>query len=365
MSKEYYSILWVSKTATEDEIKKAYRKKAMEHHPDRGWDAEKFKEVNEAYSVLSDASKKREYDTYGSVGGWGNPFAGGWFGWVDVDLWDIFEQFFGGGAGRSTSRRKKSSNFAGEDIETTLNLDLKTSIIGGKMTIKYDKYIVCGDCKWVGWEGKSMCPDCHGGWYVKYRQQTMFGTIEHTWACERCNGSGEILEKVCGKCGGQKRIRKSVELEVDIPAGIDDGMVIRINGEGHEGIWAGAWDLYVKFKVNTIEKNLRRKWVDLHLDLEVDVVEAILGTTKEVNVPIIGKRNIVVEAGTQVGTIIKISGDGVKYIDKDKKWDLFVNIIIKIPKKLSETERECFEKIAKENKLNVHNKKGIFEKIFG
>ena len=193
----------------------------------------------------------------------------------------------------------------------------------------------------------------------------MFGTIEHTGACERCGGTGETMEKVCGTCGWQKRVRKTVELDVDIPAGIDDGMVIRINGEGNDGIGEGAGDLYVKFKVNTIEKNLRRKWVDLHLDLEVDVIEAILGTTKEVNVPIIGKRNIVIEAGTQVGTVIKIVGDGVKYIDKDKKWDLFVNVLIKIPKKLTETERECFEKIAKENKLNVHNKKGIFEKIFG
>lgn len=363
MSKEYYAVLGISKDASEDEIKKAYRKLAMQHHPDRGGDAEKFKEVNEAYWVLSDPAKKREYDTYGSVWNWGNPFAGGWFG-MDVDLWDIFEQFFGGW-GRTTGRRKKSSTFRGEDIETLLSLDLKTSVIGGKTKLKYDKYVVCEDCHGAWGEGKAMCPDCHGSGYVKYRQQTMFGTIEHTWACERCGGTGETMEKVCGTCGGQKRVRKTVELDIDIPAGIDDGMVIRINGEWNDGLGEWAGDLYVKFKVNTIEKNLRRKWVDLHLDLEIDVVEAILWTTKEVNIPIIGKRNIVIEAGTQVGTVIKISGDGVKYIDKDKKWDLFVNVLIKIPKKLTDTERECFEKIAKENKLNVHNKKGIFEKIFG
>lgn len=364
MSKEYYSILWLSKWASEEEIKKAYRKLAMQHHPDRGWDAEKFKEINEAYGVLSDSAKKREYDTYGSV--WWSPFGSGGFSsaWFDVDLWDIFEQFFGWW-GRTGTRRKKSSNFAWEDIESLLSIDLKTSIIWGKTKLKYEKYIVCGDCNWAWWEWKSMCPDCHGSWYVKYRQQTMFGTIEHTGTCERCSGSWETLEKVCTKCWGQKRMRKTVELDIDIPAWIDDGMVIRINGEGNDGIWASAWDLYVRFKVNTIEKNLIRKWVDLHLDLEIDVIEAILGTTKEVNIPIIGKRNIVIEAGTQVGTIIKIPWDGVKYIDKDKKWDLFVNIIIKIPKKLSETERECFEKIAREKKINVHNKKWIFEKIFG
>lgn len=363
MSKEYYSILGLSKTATEDEIKKAYRKKAMEHHPDRWWDAEKFKEINEAYSILSDSNKKREYDTYGSVGGW-NPFSGWGFWWVDVDLGDIFEQFFGGW-GRTSSRKKTSSSFSWEDIETFITIDLKTSIIWGKTKLKYEKYIICSDCHGEWWEWKSMCPDCHGSGYVKYRQQTVFGTIEHTGACERCRGSWEILEKVCGTCWGQKRVKKTVELDIDIPAGIDDGMVIRINWEGHDGIKASAWDLYVRFKVQTIEKNLIRKWVDLHLDLEVDVLEAILGTTKEVHIPIIGKRNIVIEAGTQVGTIIKIPWDGVKYIDKDKKWDLFVSILIKIPKKLWENERSLFEEIAKEKKLNVHNKKWIFEKIFG
>lgn len=363
MSKEYYTILGLSKWASEEEIKKAYRKLAMQYHPDRGWDAEKFKEINEAYGVLSDPVKKREYDTYGSVGG-GSPFWSGWFWGVDVDLWDIFEQFFGGWA-RTWQRKKKSSNFSWEDIETIVNIDLKTSIIGWKTKVKYDKYIVCSDCNGAGGEGRTMCPDCHGTGYVKYRQQTMFGTIEHTWTCEKCAGSGETMEKVCGTCWGQKRLRKTVELDIDIPAGIDDGMVIRLSEEGNDGIWAKAGDLYVRFKVNTIEKNLIRKWVDLHLDLEINVIEAILWTTKEVNIPIIGKRNILIEAGTQFGTIIKIAWDGVKFIDRDKKWDLFVNIMIKIPKKLTETERECFEKIAKENKLNVHNKKWIFEKIFG
>lgn len=364
MSKEYYSILGLSKWATDEEIKKAYRKLAMQHHPDRWWDAEKFKEVNEAYSILSDSTKKREYDTYGSVWGW-NPFWGsGWFGWMDVDLWDIFEQFFWGWA-RTSSRRKPASSFSWEDVETVLNIDLKTSIVGWKTKLKYDKYLTCHDCHGEWWEWKTICPDCHGSWYVKYRQQTMFGTIGHTWACERCHGTGETLEKVCGTCGWQKRMRKTVELDIDIPAGIDDGMVIRINGEWNDGIKASAWDLYVRFKVNTIEKNLIRKWVDLHLDLEIDVIEAILGTTKEVNIPIIWKRNIIIDSGTQVGTVIKIAWDWVKYIDKDKKWDLFVNVLIKIPKKLSEAERECLEKIAKEKKLNVHNKKWIFEKIFG
>jgi len=149
MSKNYYSILWVDKTVSQDEIKKAYRKKAMEHHPDRWWDGEKFKEINEAYSVLWDENKKREYDTYWSV--WGNPFWSWWFSsaWFDVDLWDIFESFFWWW--RTTSKRKKSSNFSWEDIETTLNIDLKTSVIWWKTTLKYEKYVVCSDCHWAWW----------------------------------------------------------------------------------------------------------------------------------------------------------------------------------------------------------------------
>jgi len=363
MSKNYYDILWVSKNATTEEIKKAYRKLAMKYHPDRWWDAEKFKEINEAYSVLSDENKRREYDIYWSV--WWSPFWSGGFSsaWFEVDLWDIFEQFFWWEWKKT--RRKRSSSFVWEDIETTLNIDLKTSIVWWKTKLKYEKYVVCDDCNWLWWEWRVMCPDCHWSWYIRYRQQTMFWTIEHSSTCERCGWTWEILEKICAKCWWQGRIKKNVEIDVDIPAWIDNGMVIRINGKGNEWIWAKPWDLYVKFKVNTVEKNLIRKWVNLHFDLEIDVIEAILWTTKEVNIPIIWKRSISIEAWTQFWTIIKIPWDGVKYIDKDKKWDLFINLNIKIPKKLTDTERECFEKIAKENKLNVNNKKWIFEKIFG
>lgn len=366
MSKNYYDILWISKTSSEDEIKKAYRKKAMEHHPDRWWDEAKFKEINEAYSVLSDSEKKRQYDTYWSVWGNHNPFW--WWFWqagFDVDLGDIFEQFFGWWRWNSSRWRKKSWNIQGEDFEINLSIDLKTSIIWWKTTLKYEKLVVCDDCEWVWWEWKKTCSDCWGWWYVKYRQQTMFWTIEHTWVCEKCHWNWEMLEKICKTCHWQKRVKKEINYDIDIPAWIDDSMIIKISWEWNEGIWAWAWDLYVKFKVNLIDKNLIRKWVNLHYDLEIDVIEAILWTTKEINIPVIWKRNIVVDAWTQVWTILKISWDWVKYIDKDKKWDLFINLLIKIPKKLSEVERGCFEKIAKEKKLNVCNKKWIFEKIFG
>lgn len=361
MSKNYYDILWVTKTATQDEIKKAYRKLAMQHHPDRGWDAEKFKEINEANEVLSDANKRKQYDTFGSVWGGGNPFWWGGFG-VDVDLGDIFEQFFGGWARRSSRAR---TSFRGEDIETILEVDLKTSMLWGKQEISYKKFSHCDECSGVWWSEKKSCDTCGGSGYVKYRQQSLFGTIEHTGPCETCSWSGETFKKICDTCHGKKRVQKNTKIEIDIPAGIDDGMVIRLNWEGNDWVWEWAWDLYVRFKVQTIQKNLVRKWVDLHYTLEIDVIEAILWTTKEIQIPILGKRSIVIEAGTQFGSIIKIAQDGVKYIDKDKKWDLFIHLEIQVPKKISQAERKLYEDIAKENKLNVHNKKWILEKIFG
>lgn len=359
---DFYEVLGITKSASAEEIKKAYRKKAMKHHPDRGWDAEKFKQVNEAYSVLSDENKKRQYDTYGKVGN--NPFEWGWFwgfSWVDVDLWDIFESFFGGGGSRS---RKKSQNFRGEDIEKEVQIDLKTSIFGGKITLEFEKLFTCDDCHGEWWKWVKTCGDCHGTGHVKYRQQTVFGTIEHTGVCEKCHGTGEVIEHVCGTCWGQKRVRKRVSYPLDVPAGIDDGMVIKVSGEGNHGVKAWAWDLYVRFVVQNKEKNLSRKQNNLYFDLDVDVIEAILWTQKEIQIPVIGKRNITIEAGTQVWSVIKISGDGVKFVDRDKKWDLFIHLNIKIPKKLSDVEREAYESIAKENKLNVHNKKWILEKIF-
>jgi len=230
MAKDYYQILGVARGASEDDIKKAYRKLAMQHHPDRGGDAGVFKEINEAYDVLADAGKKRQYDQFGTVGG-GNPFGGGGFD-VDVDLGDIFSQFFGGNA--TGQRRKKSNQFAGEDVEYVLKIDLKTALSGGKETISYEKYSVCDVCEGKGGKGVKTCPECGGSGHVRYRQQTMFGTIEHTQVCPHCHGTGEIVEEVCEKCHGEKRVKEQVSLDIDIPAGIDDGMVIRMNGEGHE-----------------------------------------------------------------------------------------------------------------------------------
>lgn len=359
MDKNYYEILWVQKTASNEEIKKAYRKLAMQHHPDRWGDANQFKAINEAYGVLWDPEKKQQYDTFWRVDG-GSPFWG-WFG-MDVDLWDIFGEFFGG---MGWSRRaKKTWAIRWEDIEVRLHIDLKTSIFWGKQEIHFKKSIVCDECDWIGWEGKKTCDTCGWGWYVKQRQQTIFGTIEHTAPCLKCQGSWEAFETICKKCHWEKRVHINHTQQIETPAGIDDGMVIKISGEWNEGIKSSHWDLYIHFDVKLQEKWLTRRGNDLYFALDIDVIEAILWTTKDIQIPILWKRSIKIEAGTQVGSIIKIPSDGVKYVERDKKWDLFVELHIEIPKKLSDQERECFMKIAQSKKLNVHNKKGILEKIF-
>ncbi len=365
---DLYSVLWVEKTATKDEIKKAYRKLAMQYHPDRTkgdkQSEEKFKKVNEAYSILSDDSKRQQYDTFGSVWGAGGFWWWSWFG-VDVDLWDIFESFFWWGFWSQT-RSRKSGVQRGEDIEKVLEIDLKTSIYGWKEKITITKMDTCSECNWEWWSGKKACSQCGGSWYVTYTKQSIFWVIQQTWVCDKCNGTWEEFDKVCEICRWQKRVQVKRDIDLDIPAGIDHGMIIKLEWEWNAWIWTKAsWDLYIKFKVQLEEKGLKRRWTDLYYDLEIDVLEAIMGTKKEISIPVIGKRIIDISSWTQPWTIMKIAGDGVKYIDKDSKWDLYITLNVKIPKKLAKKEKELYIEIAKEKKINVNNEKGIFEKLFG
>lgn len=368
---DLYSVLELEKWASKEEIKKAYRRLAMIYHPDRNSGdkaaEEKFKEINEAYSTLSDDSKRQQYDMFGKsgwMGGW-NPFGGGFGGGqVDVDLGDIFESFFGGWFGWWNSRKRKTS-FAGEDIEQVLNLDLKTSIYWGKETIKFNKKETCVTCNWEWGSGKTTCSKCNGKWQITYTSQSMFGTIQQTWVCDQCSGSWESFSNVCSNCHGEKRKVVKKEITIDIPAWIDDGMIIKMTSEWNNWVWTKTnGDLYIKFNVKLEEKGLKRDWVNLYFELEIDVLEAILGTKKEINIPVIWKRTVEIKAWTQNQTVLKISWDWVKHIDSDSKWDLLISLLIKIPKKLSKNEKELYEKIANEKKINV-NKSWVFEKLFG
>jgi len=370
MARNFYEVLGLEKGASEEEIKKAYRKLAMQYHPDRNAgdkEAEaKFKEIGEAYGTLSDASKKQQYDMFWSAGwtGW-NPFWGG--GWFQAeDLWDIFNSFFGGGFSGQSGGRRQAREQRWEDIEYDMHIDLKTSIYGGKDVVEFHKREHCGHCDGEGGSGKKTCDTCGGRGQVVQTSQSPFGVIQQTRTCPDCRGEWSTFEALCSECQGEKRSLIKKKLDIDIPAGIDDGMVIKLTGEGNE--WIGtkaAGDLYIRFHVQTEEKWLNRDGVDLHYNLEIDYVEATLGTTREVNIPVIWKRTIDIAAGTQAESILKISGDGVKYIDRDSKWDLLIHIHIPVPKKLSKSEREILENLAQEKKINVNSKKGVFEKMFG
>lgn len=364
---DLYSVLWLDKQASKEEIKKAYRKLAMQYHPDRNsWDKgaeEKFKEINKAYEVLSDDSKRKNYDMFWDSSGRWSPFWGGFSWWVDVDLWDIFESFFGWWFNSNNRKRKTSQSW--EDLEYVLNIDLKTSIYWWKEKISFNKKETCTTCNWDWWSHKKTCSKCNGRWQVTHTTQSMFWMIQQTIVCDECNWSWETFEKVCTDCHWEKRNVVKKEMNIDIPAWINEWMVIKISSEWNSWTWWNKnWDLYIKFEVEQEEKWLVRDDTDLHYSLEIEVVEAVLWATKEINIPIIWKRKIEIKAWTEHSNIIKISWDWVKHIDSDRKWDLFIEIKIKIPKKLGKKERELYEEIAKDKKIDI-NKWWVFEKIFG
>ncbi|MBP8016970.1 DnaJ domain-containing protein [Candidatus Gracilibacteria bacterium] len=367
MPENYYDILGISKNATSDEIKRAYRAKAMEHHPDRhGGDKSKeadFKKVNEAYSILSDSQKRAHYDRYGSMDGMGGFNQGFNQGFnMDFDLSEIFETFFGGSEYGSGKRRKNES---GENLEFRINLNFADAIFGIKKTIKFERKIVCKTCGGAGNKpgtGMKTCTTCHGSGHIKKRVQSFFGVVEKTEYCSACDGEGVIIEQKCSACFGEKRINEKIEKEVEIPAGVDDGMTLKLKGEGNESIKGKSGDLYIVFKVPSDLEGLKRDGDDLHYSFDIEPVEAILGTKKKIKIPVLGDRIVEIKPGTQYGEILKFKGDGVKNVNTDYKGDLFLKLILKTPTRISKKEKELYQKIAEEKGININ--KSIFEKMF-
>lgn len=374
MSQDFYDILWVDKNVSAEELKKAYRKKAMELHPDRhGGDKAKeaeFKRVNEAYATLSDPQKKANYDRFWSTE-WPAWFGGGfswqWF-WngVEFDMWDIFESFFWGGFGGNTRTSKKKRDESGEDIELRLKLTFAEALTGCKKTITIDKKVLCDDCHGSGAKNgvkPKECTTCKGSGHVKTRSQTFFGVIEQMTICPACHGAGEVIEDKCNTCRGEKRVSTKEEKEITVPAGIDNEMTVKLSGEGNQGANGRNGDLYITFLVPESFEWLTRDELSLHYEVKLDPVEAILGTKKHIKIPVLGDRIIDIPAGTQHGEIFKLKNDGVKHVQKDIHGDLLIAIIIQIPKKLSKKEHEFYVNIAKEKDIEV-NEKSFLWKIF-
>ena len=351
MSKEYYNILWVSETASADEIKKAYKKRAMELHPDRhGGDKDKeaeFKKLNEAYGVLSDPAKKSNYDRFGSAEGMGG-FGGGGFQWgFDAgDIGDIFSQFFGGGFGGGGRARGRKADI-GEDIEMRLKVSLEDAIRGTTRKVTFDRDVHCHHCNGK-WGTTETCTTCHGSGQVRERIQTIFGVMEQAQPCSTCHGTGQKIVEKCTHCHGKWKLREKIEKTIEVPAGIENGMSIKIRDEWHRG-GDGNGDLYITFDVPTREGGLTREGMHLHYTVSVSPAEATLWVAKMIEIPIIGKKPLDISAGTQPGTEVTFRGEWLPRLDGrgQHKWDLILHIEVEIPKKISGDQKKLYEAILK------------------
>jgi len=363
MSKrDYYEILGVSKSASDDEIKKAFRKLAVKYHPDKeGGDEAKFKEANEAYEVLKDKQKRQRYDQFGhaGVGGsgggpqGGNPFEGFDFNGQNVNFdggafGDIFSQFFGGGGQQTYGPAK------GRDVEVQVTLSFEEAIFGKEVDLSLNLDDECTHCKGTTVEpGHSMktCDTCKGAGQRVRVMNTMFGPIQQAVPCETCKGKGKVPEKVCTKCHGSGVERHEQLIKVKIPAGIDDGATIRLREHG-EAIGGGAkGDLYVHVRVKAHKKFTREGNLILS-DEHISMVNAALGTEIDVET-VDGVVTMKVPAGTQSGTDFKLSGHGVPHLRGDARGAHIVSVIVDIPTKLTKKQRELLEQFGEAKKRGI------------
>jgi molecular chaperone DnaJ len=359
MKNDYYELLGVSKNATQEEIKKAFRKLALKYHPDKGGSKEdetKFKEINQAYSVLSDAEKRKQYDQFGEAGPrmGGSNYGGNWedmmrgfggqAGGFNVNFeemggfGDIFEGIFGG-----TQRSRRPQK--GADLETSLQIDFIDVVKGITKEIILDKYNECNKCQGSGAEPGSKintCPTCGGSGQIKKTRQTMLGAIAQVTTCDNCGGSGRVPEKKCTKCHGEGRMKERASIKVKIPAGIESGQTIRLAGKGEagpSGIPAG--DLYLTVLVRP-DKRFQRKGANIYSETAITFPEAALGTTTEVET-VTGKVKLKVPAGTQSGKTFRLTNHGIPYLNRDSKGDHLVTVIVKTPTRLSRKQRKLLE----------------------
>lgn len=358
--RDYYEVLGVSKDASKTEIKKAYRNLAKKYHPDRNKEADaeqKFKEVKEAYEILSDEQKRSAYDQYGHAGTQGFGGAengyGGFEGFGDYsDLNDIFEQFFGGGfAGFSGfNQQPRRTSVRGSDLEVNLKIPFMDAVFGTKKTLKYERMIPCAECDASGAKNgssKKTCPTCEGrGQVVRVQNAFMFGTIQTAVPCPECNGSGEIITEKCKECNGEGRTKKEEQFTIKIPPGIPDGVTLRFRDRGNAGKKGGnSGDLFINIEIEPHEK-LERRGNDIYLETEIDAVTATLGDT--ITVPTVhGDLKIKIPSGTQPNKVIKLSGKGGPKFKGRGNGDQYVQIKVQIPEKLSRKQKKLWEEIKK------------------
>ena len=372
--KDYYEVLGVGKGASEDEIKKAYRKLAKEYHPDvnpDNKDAEaKFKELSEAYEILSDSQKKSRYDQYGhagvdpSYGGGGAYSAGGGFGFED--LGDIFESFFGGGFGGSARTRNPSGPIKGGDIRASIALTFMEAVKGVKKTINVSHLQNCESCAGSGAEkgtSSETCSECGGAGQVRVQQRTPFGVVQTARACSRCGGKGTVIQTPCKSCNGKGRVRTNKTLEVNVPAGIDDGQTFILRGEGDDGQNNGpAGDCAVTVSVRP-DPLFERDGFDIWCEIPLTYMQATIGD--EITVPTVdGKVKYTVPEGTQPGTVFRLRNKGVPYVNGRGRGEQYVRVSIEVPKGLSNKQKDAlrgFESLMTDK--NYEKRKSFLDKI--
>jgi molecular chaperone DnaJ len=368
-NRDYYEILGISKTASADEIKRAYRKLAMEHHPDKhGGDDAKFKEIGEAYEVLKDQQKRAAYDQYGQAGAQGNPFGGqagggsygpgGAAGFEGFDFSDILNQFMGGGSPFGGNARSNGPR-RGRDLEVTTTIEFTEAVFGVEKIINLTTDDTCEHCHGNGAEpGTKLksCPTCHGSGQVTRTQQTILGAIQQTGICPTCSGRGQVPDKPCTVCHGSGVMRRSRQLKVRIPAGVDDLATIRLTGEGAAAKGGGQkGDLYAQIRVRS-DRRFQRDGRNIHSETTVAMVEAALGT--EVSIETVdGPVKLKIPAGTQSGKVFKLTGRGVAGLGGRARGDHLVSVTVETPTKLSGKQRELLEQFATDT-----GKKGFFHR---
>lgn len=366
--RDYYEILGVSKDAGEEEIKKAFRRLARQYHPDVNKEdpqaEEKFKEINEAYEVLSDPKKRAAYDQFGHAGtdsGFGNATGFGGFGDFGFDSFgDIFDMFFG-----STGRQRRPGPKRGADLRVDLEIEFTEAAFGMETTINVPRTETCPTCH--GNKAKpgtpiQTCSVCHGTGQVQFVQSTAFGRFSTVRTCDRCHGTGKIVETPCPECMGRGMVRRNRKIDIKIPAGVDSGYRLRVSGEGEAGEMGGApGDLYVYINVRP-HKFFKRTGDDITFEIPITFTQAVLGAT--IQVPTLeGEAELKIPEGTQTGTLFRLRGKGIPHLRGHGRGDELIRVKVQIPTKMTPAQREAVRRLAEAFGEEAPDEKGFFEKV--
>ncbi|MBQ3331265.1 MAG: molecular chaperone DnaJ [Ruminococcus sp.] len=368
--RDYYEVLGVSKGASDDEIKKAYRQSAKKYHPDlHPGDKEaeeKFKEVNEAYEVLSDKEKRARYDQFGHAGvdpNFGAGGAGSPFG-QDIDIGDIFSSFFGGFGGRRSANPNAPRR--GSDIETQLYISFEEAAKGCRKTVQYQAIGTCKECNGTGAQkgtSPKTCSACGGRGQVTINQRTPFGVVQTSRPCDACKGRGKIVETPCRACNGRGQVRRKKTVDVNVPAGINDDQVLNVSGHGNSGVNGGpAGDLHVYIGIRP-HPIFDRRGDDVWCDLPITFTQAALGAT--VTVPTLdGKASYEIHEGTQPGDVFKLKGKGIQHLGGKGRGDQYVKVVIEVPKNLNSKQKDLIRQFdAAMSDKNYQKRKGFKDKL--